>query len=86
MLDEFIKLSWEIERKLKERINTTKNVITLISIEKNFDTARLKNIMDTNIFRFDKIKKLLIEMEKDNSYLSECYYNECKEKVKCANQ
>ena len=75
MIEEFKKLKSEIETKLNERFIITETAIsfTNLEFEKLIDKSRLKNIIDTNLFRFNKIKEMLIKMETDNKYLLKCY-------------
>lgn len=75
MIEEFKKLKLEIENKLSERFVLTEIAINFSNLEyeKLIDKSRLKNIIDTNIFRFNKIRELLIKMETDNEYLLKCY-------------
>lgn len=75
MIEEFKKLKLEIENKLSERFVLTEIAINFSNLEyeKLIDKSILKNIIDTNMFRFNKIKELLVKMEIDNEYLLKCY-------------
>lgn len=81
--EEFNKLKREIETKFRERLSVTENIINQLGndYQNNFDNHHLKNIVDCNIFCFNSMLILLTQMEKDNEYLSECYYNLAMEKV-----
>ena len=74
-IEEFKKLKQDILNKLNERFILTEIAInfTNLEFEKRIDKSRLKNIIDTNLFRFNKIKEMLIKMEIDNEYLLKCY-------------
>lgn len=75
MIEEFKKLKQDILNKLNERFILTETAInfTNLEFEKLIDKSRLKNIIDTNLFHFNKIKEMLIKMEIDNEYLLKCY-------------
>ena len=48
--------------------------------------SKLKNIVDTNLFQFNRIKDIFIKMEEENIYLYEQHDIECIEREKCQNQ
>lgn len=81
-MNEFKELKSSLQNKLLHLLNETETIQKfLISTNYSLDdetdpnkvipVARLKNIIDTNMFRFNKIKKILFIMEEENRYLIE---------------
>lgn len=85
-INEFNKLKKTLKSKLVELLDNTEDSNKFL--ENNIDSnySKLKNIVDTNVFQFDRIKDILIKMEKENMYLYEQHDIECIEREKCQNQ
>ena len=84
-INEFNKLKKEIKSELAELLDNTEDSNSFLE-RNNSNYSKLKNIVDTNLFQFNRIKDILAKMKEENSYLYEQHDTECMEREKCQNQ
>mgnify|MGYP003527864636 CR=1 FL=1 len=85
-INEFNKLKKTLKNKLSELLDNTEDSNKFLENNNDSNYSKLKNIVDTNLFQFNRIKDILIKMEEENIYLYEQHDIECIEREKCQNQ